>query len=378
MFFGMNALAARVNKAIDWANPIVGAFARQLAGAGEYNTSRICSLAEGLTARYDYLADPVSFTKDIIPSASQMIQTGLYGDCEEKAVLTAACIRSLGGSPRIVFARTVNNGRPSAHAYCEVFAGDEYRVRESVLPTIARLFPRAGAVHCHFDPAGALWISMDTAGESWPGAWMTPSDIEIASYLGGGIDKLDESGGEINLNRFLPESNMSHVRPFEVFGSDPALAVKMQDPMPCDPSNPLRKYLSVAGLGLWVPNLLETQRLRYLITYQRQTLAAAYKYAQITSIEPPKTLTACITSALRYKTGDMDNKPPCAKFKACLFGYILNNWLKAPEPETIPAEPPPEPPPIIPIHDHAPPEAGKIGATNLVWIGLALYALTRL
>jgi len=108
-------------------NAIVREKALQIAAEhpGSYSIDQVCAIAD-YVGRWRYVSDPKGF--EYVNYANESIRVGKIrgysgiGDCDDRAVLLASLIESIGGTTRIISA--CNN--ETCHAYPEVYIGTSY------------------------------------------------------------------------------------------------------------------------------------------------------------------------------------------------------------------------------------------------------------
>ena len=123
---------------MDYTNPTTRDFALTLidqSHSGSYNIAQICDMWEKIYKRWTYVNDPKGF--EYFSPASRTIKLGLKGDCDDFAILTAASIQAIGGSPRIIVASNTN---AAGHAYAEVYLGPSKSNLESATNYICKRY----------------------------------------------------------------------------------------------------------------------------------------------------------------------------------------------------------------------------------------------
>ena len=116
-------------KAADYTNPTTRDFAVKIAARydwseGRYNLAQVVSIYEYLYDNWKYVSDPYGI--DYFSPASRTIDLGLSGDCDDFAILMAAVIKAIGGTPRL----TVAYGSEGNHMYTEVYMGNEEHAKK--------------------------------------------------------------------------------------------------------------------------------------------------------------------------------------------------------------------------------------------------------
>jgi len=82
--------------------------------------------------------------------ASETIENGLVGDCDDYAILMSALVLSIGLSPRIVIVED--------HAYPELYLGKDDYCQEMV-KSLANKF--GDTIYYYKDSDGKCWLSLD-------------------------------------------------------------------------------------------------------------------------------------------------------------------------------------------------------------------------
>ena len=141
--------AEKISRAIDSQNPTTRNYAVQLAALfpGEYNIGQIGGIYDYLYANWRYVSDPRGV--DYYASASESINNGLVGDCDDFAITIAALIEAIGGASRVLVAY----GPEDAHAYAEVFVGEES------LEYLAGKYQEV--IWSRHDGQGGAWLNLD-------------------------------------------------------------------------------------------------------------------------------------------------------------------------------------------------------------------------
>lgn len=168
---------ARILRAVDYDNPKVRNFAvmatskhfRNFKRYGDYRTTIQCFAAfYEINSRWNYVSDPKG--RDYIASADESL---LYfsGDCDDHAILMAACVRAIGGTPRLIHTK--------GHIYPEILIG-----RKSDLETINYLIKKVlfvkeskgKEIHYHIDERGQVWLNLDYTA-TYPGGPFMSEEI---------------------------------------------------------------------------------------------------------------------------------------------------------------------------------------------------------
>lgn len=152
----------KILKAIEYDNPKVRDFAvmatsKHFKNVKEYNqyfTLIQCfAIFKEINSNWNYVSDPKG--KDYIATASESLRY-LSGDCDDHSILMAACIRSIGGVPRLIHTK--------GHIYPEILIGSrkELEVANYLIKKV--LFPKESKnqkLHYHQDERGQIWLNMD-------------------------------------------------------------------------------------------------------------------------------------------------------------------------------------------------------------------------
>jgi hypothetical protein len=182
-------MAKKYAQAIDYTNPTTRDYAVQLAALcpGEYSICQICKIYDYLYKNWRYVNDPHGL--DYVSPASRTIQANLAGDCDDYAVLMAAMIAAIGGTPHIIIAWNNDVG----HAYAEVFVGNEENlnaiaewIRDYYRNFFERLFGInvVGPISYHKESSGDCWLNLDWTSK-FPGGPFFEATREIAVSLNG-------------------------------------------------------------------------------------------------------------------------------------------------------------------------------------------------
>ena len=114
---------SRIIDAVEYDNPRVRNFAimtttrhfRDVKNAGRYRLLVQCFAAfMEINGRWNYVNDPKG--RDYIARASESL-LHFSGDCDDHAILMAACVRAIGGTPRLI--------HTTGHIYPEILIGDK-------------------------------------------------------------------------------------------------------------------------------------------------------------------------------------------------------------------------------------------------------------
>jgi hypothetical protein len=153
---------SKVEKAIEFENPKVRNFAlmattkhfSDVKGYQEYSTLINCfAVFKEINSRWNYVSDPKG--KDYIAKASESLLY-LSGDCDDHSILMAACIKSIGGTPRLI--------HTDGHIYPEILIGnrkDFERVNYIIQEVLFKDEAQYQALHYHIDEYHQIWLNLD-------------------------------------------------------------------------------------------------------------------------------------------------------------------------------------------------------------------------
>lgn len=153
---------AKIIQAIEYDKPEVRNFAimattkhfREVKGYSDYFTLIQCfAVFKEINSRWNYVSDPKD--KDYIATASESLLY-LSGDCDDHSILMAACIKSIGGTPRLI--------HTDGHIYPEILIGtkkDFERINYLIQEVLFKEEANGKSLHYHIDEYGQIWLNMD-------------------------------------------------------------------------------------------------------------------------------------------------------------------------------------------------------------------------
>jgi len=118
--------------------------------------------------KWNYVDDPIG--QEYIASAAESLQH-FSGDCDDHAILMAACIRAVGGTPRII--------HTGGHLYPEMLVGDKSDLETANYLIKEVLFveeSRGREIHYHIDERGQVWLNLDYTA-TYPGGPFMSEEI---------------------------------------------------------------------------------------------------------------------------------------------------------------------------------------------------------
>lgn len=171
-------------RGVDYKNPKVRNFAvmattkhfRDVKGYGGYRQLIQCfAVFKEINSRWIYVNDPRG--RDYIARADESV-TLLAGDCDDHAILMAACVKAIGGVPRLI--------HTTGHIYPEILIGKKadletvnYLVKKVLFPKESEGFE----LHYHLDEYGQVWLNLDYTAK-YPGGRFMREEIlgELTLY----------------------------------------------------------------------------------------------------------------------------------------------------------------------------------------------------
>jgi len=170
----------KILRAINYNNPKVRNFAlyattkyfatiKSLKSYSYYRTTIQCfAVFKEINKKWNYVNDPKG--DNYIASASESLQH-FSGDCDDHAILMAAGIKAVGGTPRLI--------HTNAHIYPEMLIGNQ-RDLENVIFLIKNvLFVKESknkVIHYHLDEHGQIWLNLDYTA-NYPGGKFMDEEI---------------------------------------------------------------------------------------------------------------------------------------------------------------------------------------------------------
>jgi len=165
---------SKILNAIEYENPKVRDFAvmatikhfKKIHGYSKYRTTIQCfAVFKEINSRWNYVSDPKG--RDYIATATESLRY-LSGDCDDHSILMAACVKSIGGTPRLI--------HTGGHIYPEMLIGYKADL-ESINYLIKKeLFvseSRGQKIHYHIDERGQIWLNLDYTAKYPGGPFMS-------------------------------------------------------------------------------------------------------------------------------------------------------------------------------------------------------------
>lgn len=167
----------KILKAIDYENPRVRNFAlmattKHFQKKGKFFKQRTMiqcfAVFVEIKKRWNYVNDPKGI--EYIAKASESLQH-FSGDCDDHAILMSACIRAVGGTPRII--------STSDHLYPEMLIGSRADFEKTNFIIKKILFKnetKNKQLHYHIDERGNIWLNLDYTAQ-YPGGPFMSSEV---------------------------------------------------------------------------------------------------------------------------------------------------------------------------------------------------------
>jgi hypothetical protein len=153
----------KIINAVEFDNPRIRTFSikatskysKKIKGYNDYHTLIQCfAVFKEINNNWNYVSDPKG--RDYIARATETLPY-LSGDCDDHSIFMAACIKSIGGIPRLIHTK--------GHIYPEIYIGDKKSDLEAVNYLIKKvLFPKESegqSLHYHIDERGKIWLNLD-------------------------------------------------------------------------------------------------------------------------------------------------------------------------------------------------------------------------
>lgn len=168
---------SKIINAVDFTNPKVRNFAlyattkhfRDVKGFNENRKMIQCfAVFKEIKNNWNYVNDPKG--REYIAYASESLKH-FSGDCDDHAVLMAACIKAIGGTPRII--------HTGGHLYPEMHIGNKYDLETAIYLIKEVLFVNESKdkdIHYHIDERGNIWLNLDYTAK-YPGGPFMKEEI---------------------------------------------------------------------------------------------------------------------------------------------------------------------------------------------------------
>jgi len=153
---------SKILKAIEYDNQKVRDFAlmatskdfKDVRGYPKYRTIIQCfAVFKEINSRWNYVSDPKG--RDYIAKATESLRY-LSGDCDDHSILMSSCVKSIGGTPRLI--------HTGGHIYPEILVGDQSDL-ENINYLIKKVLfvkeSKGKKIHYHIDERGQIWLNLD-------------------------------------------------------------------------------------------------------------------------------------------------------------------------------------------------------------------------
>ena len=153
---------SKIIDAVEYQNPKIRNFAiiainknfMDIKGYHDYSTIvQAFAVFKEINSRWNYVSDPKGH--DYIAKATESVQY-LSGDCDDHSIFMAACIKSIGGTMRLIHTK--------GHIYPELLIGSKidlerinYAIKKDLFPTESKHKP----INYHIDERGKIWLNLD-------------------------------------------------------------------------------------------------------------------------------------------------------------------------------------------------------------------------
>lgn len=143
-------------------------------GTDEFTLVQAFSIFKEINSRWRYVSDVKDGEYFASPAESLEL---MAGDCDDHALLMAACIHAIGGQVRLV--------RTEGHVYPELLVGNEAQLERAGYLIRKELFPAEvgnAPLYHHTDPDGRHWINLDYT-RNYPGGELMNERIVGILYV---------------------------------------------------------------------------------------------------------------------------------------------------------------------------------------------------
>ena len=165
---------SKIEAAVEYDNPKVRNYAllattkhfRDVKGFHDYRQIIQCfAIFKEVQSKWNYVNDPKN--REYIAKATESLEH-FSGDCDDHAILMAALIRAIGGTPRIIHTQ--------AHMYPEMLIGDESNIENVIYLIQEVLFKnesKGKQIFYHIDERGQVWLNLDYTAKYPGGPFMS-------------------------------------------------------------------------------------------------------------------------------------------------------------------------------------------------------------
>ncbi len=161
---------------------------------GEFRVEQVAAIWENARTRWRYVNDPQG--REYFARASETIQNGYAGDCDDFAILLAAMVGAIGGESRVIFM----DGPRGGHAYAEVCIHQDSATVATLLARYygsrwQRFATNGTPQHIAFRTSDScpVWLNLDW-NANVPGGDYEPEQWTVAIYPDGRTETLSSAG----------------------------------------------------------------------------------------------------------------------------------------------------------------------------------------
>ncbi|WP_396139151.1 transglutaminase, partial [Flavobacterium sp.] len=168
---------SKIIDAVDFSNPKVRNFAlsatrKNFNPTHQKRNKRLMiqcfAVFKEINSKWNYVNDPKG--REYIAYASESLQH-FSGDCDDHAILMAACIKVIGGTTRII--------HTGGHLYPEMLIGDKNDLESAIYFIKEEFFAiesKNQQIHYHIDERGQIWLNLDYTA-TYPGGKFMSDEI---------------------------------------------------------------------------------------------------------------------------------------------------------------------------------------------------------
>ena len=168
---------SKIIAAVEYNNPKVRNFALAATAkhfknekkSGNFRVMIQCfAVFKEIRNNWNYVNDPKG--SEYIAAATESLQH-FSGDCDDHAILMAACIKAIGGTPRII--------HTGGHLYPEMLIGSQKDLEIATYYIKEVLFikeSQSQQIHYHIDERGQIWLNLDYTA-TYPGGKFMSEEI---------------------------------------------------------------------------------------------------------------------------------------------------------------------------------------------------------
>ncbi|MBP6557257.1 MAG: transglutaminase [Flavobacterium sp.] len=152
----------KIIDAIEFQNPKIRNFAlmattkhfKEVKGYNDIHTIvQSFAVFKEINSRWNYVSDPKG--RDYIAKSTESLQY-LSGDCDDHSIFMVACIKSIGGTTRLIHTK--------GHIYPELYIGTQKDLEQINYAIKKVLFPlesKNQKLNYHIDERGNIWLNLD-------------------------------------------------------------------------------------------------------------------------------------------------------------------------------------------------------------------------